>query len=207
MNFTKNHQFLPNIQIPGILKNLNVIPETKLLGYWLSEDMKTDKHIKYLSQKAYKKMWAISKLSKAGISSTDIIHFFNIKIRSILESNCPVYHSMITKEQSDDIERLQKILLRIILKDNYISYHLACKHLNIQTLKQRRSDLCLKFALKISENPKFKDFFQPNTNTKNFRNQEKYFVPFAKSSSYKNSPKMFLTRLLNEHFKNNRTTG
>ena len=205
VNFTKNHQFLPNIQIPGILKNLNVIPETKLLGYWLSEDMKTDKHIKYLLQIAYKKMWAISKLSKAGISITDIIHFFNIKIRSILESNCPVYHSMITKEQSDDIERLQKILLRIILKDNYISYHLACKHLNIQTLEQRRSDLCLKFALKISENPKFKDFFQPNTNTNNFRNQEKYFVPFAKSSRYKNSPRIFLTRLLNEYFKNNKT--
>ena len=59
-----------------------------------------------------------------------------------LESNCPVYHSMITKEQNDDIERLQKILLRIILKDNYTSYHMACnKHLDIQTLEQRRAGL------------------------------------------------------------------
>ena len=148
-------------------------------------------------------MWAISKLSKAGISSTDIIHFFNMKI--CLESNCPVYHSMITKEQNDDIERLQKILLRIILKDNYTSYHLAWKHLNIQTLEQRRADLCLKFALKMSENPNFKDFFNSIKNTKNFRNQERYFVPFAKSSRYKNSLKMFLTRLINEHFKNNKT--
>ena len=206
VNFTKNHQFQPNIQIPGVSKNLNVLTQTKLLGYWLSEDMKTDIHIKYLLQISYKRMWAISKLSKAGISSTDIIHFFNVKIRSVLESNCPVYHSMMTKEQSDDIERLQKILLRIILKDKYTSYHVACKQLNIQTLEQRRLHLCLKFALKISGNPKFKDFFQLNSNTNNFRSQEKYFVPFAKSSRYKKLPKVFLTRLLNEYFKNKKTT-
>ena len=61
------------------------------------------------------------------------------------------------------------------------------------------------FVLRVLENSKFKDFFKPNTNINNIRNQEKYFVPFAKSSRYKNSPKVYLTRLLNEHFKNTNT--
>ena len=109
---------------------------------------------------------------------------------------------MITKEQSDDIERVQKILLRILLKERYTTYEQACKSFDILTLEQRRKQLCLKFALRILENEKFKDFFILNTNINNIRKQEKFFVPFARTSRYKNSPKVYLTRLLNEHFKN-----
>ena len=90
-------------------------------------------------------MWAIRKLQRASISPNDILHFFNMKIRSVLETNCPVFHPMLTKEQSDDIERLQKIVLKIILGDKYVSYTQACEHFDIQTLKQRRSQLSLKF--------------------------------------------------------------
>ena len=202
VNFTVNHQFQPHLSIPGSQNNLNVVSETKLLGYWLTENMKTNKHIQYLLQISYKRMWAISKLAKAGISHKDIIHFFNVKIRSVLETNCPVFHSMMTKEQSDDIERLQKILLRTLLRHRYTTYEEACILLDIQTLEYRRSQLCLKFALKILENKKFKDFFILNTNSNNLRNQEKFSVPFATTSRYKNSPKVYLTRLLNDHFKN-----
>ena len=206
VNFSVNHQFEPQIQIPGCQKSLNILSETKLLGYWLTEDMKTNRHIEHILKISYKRIWAISKLSKAGIHPKDIIHFFNVKIRSVLESSCPVFHSMITKEQSNDIERLQKILLRIILKDSYKSYEQACKSFAILTLEQRRKQLCLKFALRILENKKFKDFFTLNINSNNVRKQEKFIVPFARTSRYKNSPKVYLTRLLNEHFKNNPTT-
>ena len=168
--------------------------------------MKTNKHIEYILKISYRRIWAISKLSRAGISPKDIIHFFNVKIRSVLETSCPVFHSMITKQQSDDIERIQKILLRILLKDRYTSYEGACKFFDILTLEQRRKQLCLKFALRILQNEKFKDFFTLNTNTNNIRKQEKFYVPFARTSRYKNSPKVYLTRLLNEHFKNRDTT-
>ena len=126
VNFTVNHQFQPHLSIPGSQNNLNVVSETKLLGYWLTENMKTNKHIQFILQISYKRMWAISKLAKAGISPKDVIHFFNVKIRSVLETNCPVFHSMMTKEQSDDIERLQKFLLRTLLRHRYTTYEEAC---------------------------------------------------------------------------------
>ena len=138
VNFSVNHQFEPQIQIPGCQKSLNILSETKILGYWLTEDMKTNRHIEHILKISYKRIWAISKLSKAGIHPKDIIHFFNVKIRSVLESSCPVFHSMITKEQSNDVERLQKILLRILLKDRYTSYEQECKYFAILTLEQRR---------------------------------------------------------------------
>ena len=73
--------------------------------------MKTERHVKYMLQICYKRLWAIIKLKKAGISNQDILHFFFMKICSVLESNCPVFHSMLTQEQTDDIECLQKIVL------------------------------------------------------------------------------------------------
>ena len=103
VNFSENRQFQPLLQIPGCQNYLNVISETKPLGYWFTENMKTHKHVQYILGIAYKRMWAIRKLQKASISPKDIIHFFNMKIRSVLETNCPVFHPMLTQEQSDDI--------------------------------------------------------------------------------------------------------
>ena len=193
VNFTQNHQFQPLLQIPGSSEPLDVVLETKLLGYWLTKDMKTERHVKYMLEICYKWLWAIIKLKKAGISNQDILHFFFMKIRSVLESNCPVFHSMLTQEQTDDIERLQKIVSRVILVDQYSSYEQACRLLNIQTLKQRRIQLCLTFSLKILENEKFKDYFQPNHNSSNIRCQEKFQVPFAHTSIYQDSSKEYKT--------------
>ena len=202
VNFSENYQFKPLLQIPGCSEPLEEVAETKLLGYWLTKDMKPDRHVDYMLTICYKRLWAIIKLKKTGISNEDILHFFFVKIRSVLESNCPVYHSMLTNQNHYDIERIQKIVLKVILSERYTSYKQACLLLNVITLQQRRKDLCLQFSLKILKNEKFKDFFIPNKNINDIRNQEKYAVPFAHTSRYQDSPKVFLTRLLNEHFKN-----
>ena len=124
-----------------------------------------------------------------------------MKIRSVLESNCVVFHSMLTQEHSDDIERVQKIVLRIILDDQYEDYHQACLVLNVQNLQSRRTKISLSFALKCLTSDKHKQLFKLNENT-NIRNPDKFDVPFASTTRYFKSPKLYLTRLLNNHFRN-----
>ena len=43
-------------------------------------------------------------------------------IRSVVEQACVVWHSSLTKGEQLDIERIQKVAMRIILKDEYINY-------------------------------------------------------------------------------------
>ena len=81
--------------------------ETKLLGYWFTTDMKTNKHVEHILAIAYKRLWAIRNLKRAGISNLDVLHFFFMKIRSIPESDCVVFHSMLTQEEANDIECVQ----------------------------------------------------------------------------------------------------
>ena len=59
--------------------------------------------------------------------------------------------------QQLSIERIQKLALRIILPENYLSYENACSVFAEETLEERRTKLCLKFATKNlkSENNMF----------------------------------------------------
>jgi hypothetical protein len=57
-NFTDNHQFKPLITIPGQELPLQVVLESKLLGYWLDTTMTPSKHIQYTTSISYKRLWA-----------------------------------------------------------------------------------------------------------------------------------------------------
>ena len=48
-NFTKNHQFTTRIKLEG--ENLKIISKTKLLGTYISDDLKWDENTKYLVKK------------------------------------------------------------------------------------------------------------------------------------------------------------
>ena len=143
VNFTQKFQFRPLLTIPGCTLPIERVLQTKLLGYWFTHDMKTKKHVDHILSICYKRIWAVRKLKQSGVSDLDILHFYFMKIRSVLESNCVVYHPMLTQEESHDIERIQKIVLKIILDNRYVDYHQSCLLLNVQSLQLRRVKLSL----------------------------------------------------------------
>ena len=202
VNFSMKNQFRPLLNIPGCTSPLDRVLETKLLGYWFTHDMKTYRHTEHILAISYKRIWAIRKLKNSGVSDQDILYFYFMKIRSVLESNCVIYHPLLTKDESDNIERIQKIVLKIILGHRYSDYHQACIFLQVQNLHLRRVQLSLTFGLKCTQSEKFKHLFTMNPNT-NLRNPNKFDLPMAKSSRYFNSPRLYITRLLNDHFRNN----
>ena len=138
--------------------------------------MKAHRHVQHMLKIVFKRLWAIRKLKKAGISDDDLLHFFFVKIRSVLESNCPVFHSILTQENTDDIERVQKIVLKLILGDRYTDYQSSCLLLDVETLENRRTALSLNFALKAYKSEKFSYFFNLNNSSKyNIRKPRLYY--------------------------------
>jgi hypothetical protein len=201
INFTKNHQFQSLLTIPGSQNTIELTFETKLLGYWLTVDMKPEKHVEYILQIAYGRLWAISRLKTANVSEDDILHFFNVKIRSVLEYSAPVFSSMLTLENISDIERVQKIALKVILSDCYKDYDQACSHLNTKSLQARRIDLSLNFALKCLKSTTHNHLFKQRKSTYyELRKIKQFEEPFCHSDRYMSSPLPYLTRLLNQHF-------
>ena len=122
-------------------------------------------------------------------------------VRSILEQSATVWHSSLTEENKNDLERVQKTALKVILGVKYKSYENALRILDIETLNDRRIDLCLNFARKSSKRPKMKHMFPltEKPHQMGTRRPEKFKVQHANTDRLKDSALIFMQNLLNEH--------
>ena len=144
---TKTLDFPPELYFEdGSL--IETVSEVKLLGVFVTEDLKWKKNTEYLVSKARQKIWILHRLVPLGLSLHELFDVYIKEIRSILEFAVPVWHSSLTSKQSSSIEAVQKLALKIILRQKYTSYHEACNYFNTKTLLERRKMICLRFATK-----------------------------------------------------------
>ena len=73
--------------------------------------------------------------------------------------------------------------------------------LQIDTLKDRREQLCLNFALKCIKNPKTRHMFPENEKVHKMltRNPEKFKVEYANTSRFRNSAIIYMQNWLNKN--------
>ena len=197
VNFNKDKQFTTEVKLKG--EPLEIVDEVKLLGVVIDKDLKWDSNTNYLVKKANKKMRMLHIASKFTRNREHLMQIYKTFIRSNLEFSSSVWHSSLTKENRQDLERVQKAALRLILKSEYKDYEDALKLSRIQSLEERREQLSLRFVKKSLKNLTFSKLF-PLKNTKHVmsvRNPLKYYINKANTERYKNSAIPYLQRLLN----------
>ena len=178
---------------------LDQVHEAKIVGVWLTPDMKWEKNTKELTRKAYSRMSMLTKLKYAGVGTEDLLDVYILFIRSVVEYCTVVWHSSITIELIKRIEMVQKTCLRVILGDSYISYGAALEMCNLDTLFDRREARCLTFAKKCLKHPVHRRMFPLNSNNgdSKHRSRENYTVNFARTNTYQKSAVPYLQRMLN----------
>ena len=141
------------------------------------------------------------KISGFGASDQDLKEIYILFVRSILEKSAVVWHSSITVENREDLERVQKTVLKIILGLRYKSYQNALDILELETLEKRREKLCLNFARKASKHPKCKNMFPFNEKIHKMktRRPSKFKVLNANTERMKKSQLIFMQTLLNKN--------
>ena len=140
-------------------KQIELVEERKLLGTYITKDLKWNKNTKELVKNGYKRMQLYY---TELLASHQIEKIYLTYVRSALEQSALVWHSSLSARNRRDLERVQKAALRVILQNNYTSYKSGLRQLNLQTLHKRREELCLKFAKKCLKNDKVRDFFPKN---------------------------------------------
>ena len=201
-NFTNNHQFTTRLTVNN--ENIQVVESTKLLGTFITNDLKWDLNTNKIIKKANARLQLMHKISEFGALQNDMKDIFILFVRSILEVSSCVWHSSLTEENIDDLERVQKSALRIILKEKYKTYTNALNVLELDTLFNRREQLCLEFAQKCTKHTKLKHMFPLNIKEHEMvtRDHEKYIVHFANTERLRNSAIIHMQRLINEHENN-----
>ena len=163
----------------------------------VTQDLRWQRNTDYICSKARAKLWIIRRLIQFDLDTHTLFDVYCKEIRSIVEMAVPVWHSSLTKKQSMEIERIQKLAFRLILRNDYVNYQLACSTLSALTLAERRIQICRKFAFKNlkSQNP----LFSPCEMNMKTRNKNKIVKEFrCNTNRYKNSSLPYLCTLINQ---------
>ena len=200
-NYTDNFQFMTRLMVEN--EPIDVIDSTRLLGTIISNDLTWDLNTASLVKKANARMELLRKVASFSTPTNDLKQIYILFVRSILEHSATVWHSSLTQENIDDLERVQKSALKIILQDKYRTYKQGLAQLNLETLVDRRENLCLNFALKCVKHKKLRHMFHINDKTHGMetRTEERFEVQFAKTGRLQKSPIIFMQKLLNENAK------
>ena len=196
-NPTQNDDLVPNLTIEGT--TIQTAEELKILGLVIRKDLSWKSNTKQMTNKAYGRLWMIRRLKLNGANLTDLLEVYQKQIRSVLEFGAPVWTSGLTREEISDIERVQRVFLHIALGSKYSDYGQALTKTGLETLENRRTKLCRKFAYTAAKNPKHKHWFAKNMSHKftRLRNRTTYKTPFFRLERFRKSPIVYLTNLLN----------
>ena len=116
---TQKYQFSTRLMLKDTL--LEIQNETKLLGVIINNNLTWEENMSTLIKKSYARMQILHKLYQFSIPIKDLIIIYIIYIRCYLEQSCVVWHASLTEQQRTNLERVQRVALRIILKDHNVS--------------------------------------------------------------------------------------
>ena len=158
----------------------------KLLGLHVNDKLTWHEHIDHICSKASRRIYFLILLKRAGKSPSDVVDTYISIIRSVLEYACIVWHPGLTKHQSEQIEHIQKRSLSIAYPE--FDYNEALNKTNLETLFQRRENMCKQFFIDI-QNPEHKLHYllPPPRDYVSLRNFRKYEPPKSKHERVKRS--------------------
>ena len=164
--------------------------------------MKWSSNTQNLTERGYSRLWFAKRLKLLGADTAKLLDVYMKQVRSVLELAVPAWHPSLTLGEKEDIERIQKSALQIILGRNYTTYGSALKQLEIDTLEKRRLILCQNFSKKAANHPKHSNWFKINQKNTITRQQEPKYCPvISKTRRFEKSPLSYLTNLLNTYTK------
>ena len=176
---------------------INSSDEMKILGFIFSKEPNVNAHMDYTATKFNRAVWALSHLRRAKIDNTTLLRVYLVMLRPIIEFCSPVYHTMLTKEQSLRIEGLQRRALQIIYGFGEC-YSDLLDRAGIESLEERRKRACSNFARNMANSERFGHWFQERErNGPGLRCRRRYEEDFARTSRLYNSPLFYMRRLLN----------
>ena len=128
-------------------------------------------------------------LKRASVPISHLTTLYCALIRSVMEYACAVWHNAIPSHLNQQLERVQKRALRIIVPG--VDYKSALSLCSITTLEERRNEICKKIfkgaceassRLHCNIPPKRKE-----VHGRSLRNKEKISLPRCRTERFKRS--------------------
>ena len=173
----------------------------KALGMRFGSGLDMEPQVQAVIRAMRTRFWTLRNLKNSGFTQEELVTVYKTMLRPVAEYGCVVYHSSLTDEQDERLERLQNHALLCIFGPG-ISARKMREAAGLETLRRRREILCDKFAKKCSTNPRFAHWFPLKTTRTTTRSTRKgqpeiYLEEKARCERLRNSPLHYFRRRLN----------
>ena len=111
--------------------------EMRLLGLLLDEGLTWWPLVTDLIRRCNARVWALVRLRENGATVPQLVESYKMRIRTVLEYCCPVWHALLNGRQVHELELVQKRCLSIILGAGASSHAKNLLKLNLTSLKAR----------------------------------------------------------------------
>ena len=101
-NFTKNHQFTTRLELKG--QNIEIVDQMKILGTVIKNDLSWNDNCDMIIRKVNARIQLLRNVYSFGATTEEMVHLWVVFCRSV------VWHSSLSEENIDDIERTIKEL-------------------------------------------------------------------------------------------------
>ena len=166
-----------------------IVKSTKILGVTIRNDLKWIDHVEELTMKASRRIYLLKQLKRAGIDRKSLILFYCACIRSVLEYARQAFHTNLPAYLSDQIERVQKRVLRILFPE--VWYSKALEDAGLKTLFHRREELCSSLFKQVvkSDQHKLAGLLPVHNDSEgyNFRSRHMFSIPNVKTMRFRNT--------------------
>ena len=209
-NFSKKNIVPQNLQLNG--NPLNPVSSIKLLGVTITADLRWKENTAQICKKVNKKFHFFRVLNVVHRKTELLLNAWKVLLRPITEYATPLWHSGLSKSDSNKLESLQKKAVGIILGTIYldhvryykvngqpVSYKSALKYLNIPSLAERRETLTSKFAIQTFRNERHNNFFERKSYSRpGIRQKSTIQEPTCNTERYRKSASIHMSRTLNK---------
>ena len=107
-NYSDNHKFSTQLKLED--QSIEIVKKMKLLGCHIENTGSWDENCDVLIKKVNMRMQLLRCVWSFGATIPEMTHLWKVYCRSILEQSCVLWHSTLTKKNSEDLERCQKHL-------------------------------------------------------------------------------------------------
>ena len=171
----------------------------KILGVHFSSRPNVSAQVESICRKFRSRIWYLRHLHHHGFSQAELLRVYKTTILPCHDYCSSVFHSSLTLSQSIQLERLQAKALKAIYGFEP-SYRDLMVRADLVTLRARRDDRELRFAMKCAESKRFSKWF-PKKQAGITRGTGPYVEEFARCCRYYNSPIFSMRRKLNREIR------
>ena len=117
------------------------VSKAKLLGVSINNNLSWNDQIEEVIKKAARTLYFLVQLKRANVPVEDIVTYYSSCIRTTLDYACPLFHNSLPKYLQQELEKIQRRALAIVLPE--CTFQEALQKTKLETISKRHEILSM----------------------------------------------------------------